>query len=122
MKTLILSDDNATVELQALEVPFTTSTIESSQDVQTADNNISTYFTPNKRQWSHTWRYLSEEQFNELKGFYDRQFTLYKYPLVSIPEDGVENIAVRMYLDPKRVVDDCGVVENTSITLRETRN
>lgn len=122
MKTITLSDDTATLELPPLEVGFATSTIESAQDVQTADNNISTYFTPNKRQWTHTWNYLSEAQFNEIKGFYDRQFTLYKYPLLTVGDDDVTNVPVRMYLDPKRVIDDCNIIQGVTITLRETRN
>jgi hypothetical protein len=63
---------------------------------------------------------MSEADFNKLKGFYDRQFTLWQYPLVSIPDLGVSNIVVRMSLSPRQVIDNCGTVQNVQITLRET--
>lgn len=117
---LTLTDDVDTLTLE-LEVPLTEETVEGAQDVQTLDYNIYTSFITQKRLWSHTWAFLDESVFNELKGFYDRQFTLFKYPMVSIPDLDVTDVTVRMTLNPRTVIDNCGTVDRVTISLRETR-
>lgn len=121
---MILTDDVATETLPPLEVPLTVTPLDGTQDVQTADNNISTYFTFRKKEWSHTWAYLTEDEFNLLKAFYDRQFnlTILKYPRLSIPYYSVSNVPVRMYLSPQDIIDNCGTVQNVTVTFRESSN
>lgn len=116
-----LTDNSESLVLPILAPPLGISTIEGATDVQTLDNNISTYFTDNKRRWDHTWSYLSEEDFNKIKAFYDRQWTDYKYPLLTIDHYEVSDVPVRMYLEPRNVVDNCGNVENVTVSFRETR-
>jgi hypothetical protein len=81
---------------------------------------MSTYFTYNKRQWAVEMAYMSEAEFNTLKGFYDRQWTLFQYPLLSIDHFSVVNIPVRMYLDTQNVIDNCGTIENVQVRFRES--
>lgn len=121
MITIKLTDNSGPLVLPTLAPPLAESTIEGATDVQTLDNNISTYFTANKRQWVQQWPYMSEADFNVLKAYYDRQWTDYKYPLVTIDYYDITDVPCRMYLDPKNVIDNCGTVQDVSVTFRETR-
>ena len=124
MIELSLTDNSTTLTMPLLSPPLSEAVLEGSTDVVTLDMNVSTYFTYNKRMWSHTWSYLSEADYNIVKGFYDRQFTLYKYPLLTISGAGsanVTNVPVRMTIDPRNIIDNCGTVQNVSVTFRESR-
>lgn len=116
-----LTDLSGSLVLPTLAPPLVTDTIEGATDIQTLDNNLSTYFTANKRLWTHTWPYLEEDEYNSIKGFYDRQWTDYRYPLLSIAHFGVANVPVRMTITGQQTIDKCGRVENVMVTFRETR-
>ena len=118
---LKLLDSSGLTEWTTLSPPLGESTIEGAVDIKTLDNNISTYFTSNKRQWTHTWPYMSEDKYLELRGYYDRQFTEFKFPLLSLDFYSIDSVPVRMYMEQKDIIDGCGTVENVTITLRETR-
>jgi hypothetical protein len=118
--TIELTDDVGTNVLPTLNVPLTEAPIEGTTDIVTLDNNMSTYFTFKKRLWSHTWSYMTEDDFNILKGYYDRQFTLYQYPLLSIDYLSVSDIPVRMTLSPRSIIDNCGTVQDVEVTFRES--
>lgn len=122
MITMTLTDDVETVTLQPLNVPLTEETVNNDVEVVTLDNNISVYIVPDsdKRIWTHTWAYLDEADYNVLKGFRDRQRTLFKFPRVTISELGVTDVPVYMKLEPKNIIDHCGTVQNVSIWLRES--
>lgn len=122
MITLTLTDSTDSDTLQLPEAPLTTNVVEGAVDVQKLNNNISTYFTANKRQWVHTWAYMSKEDYLTVKGYYDRQWTLYKYPLLSIAgiENPVTNVPVRMYLPSGSIIDDCETYSSVQVTWRET--
>lgn len=117
---ITITDDVDTMTIQYPSPPLVEDTIEGATDVQTLDMNLYTDFYATKRVWSNTLSFMSESDFNKLKGFYDRQFTLWKYPLISITDLGVSNVVVRMGLTPRRVVNNCGRVEEVSMTFRET--
>lgn len=124
MIELSLTDSSTSLTLPILSPPLSEAVLEGSKDVLTLDMNVSTYFTYNKRQWSHTWSYLSEADYNLVKGFYDRQFTLYKYPLLTITGAGsadVSNVPVRMTIKPRNIIDNCGTVEGVEVNFRESR-
>lgn len=121
MYTIILTDSSGTLELPELEVPFSESTIESARDVQTLDYNVYTSFIAQKRVWEHAWSYLPEADFDAIKAYYDRQFSTYQYPRISIDGLDVDNVVVRMTLTPRRIIDGCGNVADVTVTFRETR-
>lgn len=122
MNEIELLDSTGSLTLPEMETSLIEQIIEAAQDVQTLDFNIYTSTTgTNKRVWQHTWAYMDEDVFNALKGYYDRQFTLYAYPAVTIAQLGVENIIVRMTLTPRQVIDGCGTVQGVTVTFRETR-
>jgi hypothetical protein len=115
-----LTDGTTTATFTLIRPPLVIGTIEGATDIVTLDNNMSTYFTYNKRQWAVEMAYMSEAEFNTLKGFYDRQWTLFQYPLLSIDHFSVVNIPVRMYLDTQNVIDNCGTIENVQVRFRES--
>jgi hypothetical protein len=121
MIELELTDATGTATLQMLEVPLSIKTIEGATDVQTLDYNVYTDFLAQKRVWSHTWAYMDESDYNILKGYYDRQFTLFEYPELSIDYYNVANVPVRMTLNQQEVINFCGRVQNVEVTFRETR-
>lgn len=121
MDTLTLSDTIDTYAFNILEPPIPEKPIEYSVDVVTLDNNVSTYFTGNKRLWSHTWAFMDANEFEILKGFYDRQFTEFKYPKLSIGTYNVSNVSVRMTIDSAGFIDVCGTREAVTVTFREAR-
>lgn len=117
-----LTDATGTATLQMLEVPLSIKTIEGATDVQTLDYNVYTDFLTQKRVWSHTWAYMDEDDYNILKGYYDRQFTLFEYPELSIDYYSVANVPVRMTLNQQEVINFCGRVQNVEVTFRETKH
>lgn len=125
MIEFVLTDDLQTSTLPRLERNVLTLTIlEGATDVETADNNVSTYVSHAKKQFSHTWTRLTLAQFNIIKGFYTRQTNLnvLKFPLLTITDMGISNIPVRMYLDEGSVIDNCQDRRNVTVTFRETTN
>lgn len=121
MYEIVLSDSTGSTTLPELEVPLTITTLEGATDVQTLDYNVYTDFITTKALYSHTWAYMSEEDYNVLKGYYMRQFSLFQYPNATIDKLGITNQTVRMTLNPQSIIDNCGTVESVTITLRETK-
>lgn len=118
--TLTLTDTQDTVTYTLLEVPFTTEDVTGTTSVTTLSGNVYTDYLYDKRQWKHKWSWMTEADYNKLRGFFDRQFTLYKYPLLSIPDYGVENVPVKMEISARKTIDNCLRVEDVEIKLRET--
>ena len=120
MYSITLTDSVDSLTLPMLEVPLQEKDIEGATDVTTMDLNVYTDFFAKKRIWSHSWAYMSETDFDALKGFYDRQFTLYQYPEVTIEGLNVTDVVVRLNLSSRKVIDNCGEVQDVQIELRET--
>lgn len=116
-----LTDSTGTSTLTATEVPLTTNPLEIATDVQVLSGNLYTDFIAQKRIWSHTWAFLTESEYNTIKGYYDRQFTLFEYPELTIADEGVANVPVRMSITPKNIIDGCGVVNDFTVSFRESR-
>lgn len=120
MYSITLTDDTTSATLPILNVPLVQTVLEGAVDVQTLDMNIFTDFVAQKRLWTHTWSYMDEADFEILKGFFDRQFTLYKYPTITIAGLDVTDVAVRMSISPRQIIDNCGTVEDVEVNFRET--
>lgn len=117
---LQLTDTIASLTLPLLEVPLTESIIENSTDVVTLDANIYTDFITTKRSWTHTWTYMNEDDYDAVRAFYNRQFTEFKYPLLTIPHYSIANVPVRMTINDKSIINSCGRIGKITITFRET--
>lgn len=120
MYEIIITDDSGSDTLPALEVPLTVTPLEGASDVQTLDYNIYTDFITQKRILSHTWAYMDEADFAMIKGYYDRQLTLFEYPTITITELGITDMTARMTLSPQSVIDHCGTVEGVTVSFRES--
>lgn len=121
MYEIQLTDALGSDILPPLDVPLTMVPVEGTVDVTTLSNDLYTDFMPNKRVWSHTWSYLTPEEYELVYGYYSRQFTLFEYPVLDILRDNVQGLYVRMTLSGKNIIDECGVVQNVTVSFRETR-
>lgn len=117
---ITLTDSTGSDTLALTEVPLTTSPLEIATDVQVLSGNLYTDFIAQKRIWSHTWAYLSVSDYNTIKGYYDRQFTLFEYPELTIVDESVSSVPVRMSITPKQVIDNCGTVSDVTVSFRES--
>lgn len=115
-----IADTESSVYYDLLEVPLTEAPALGITNIETADNNITTYFTANKRIWKHKWVYMTKEEYEALRALYDRQFLLFKYPLLTIEHLNVINVPVFLSMSDRTVVDSCGGVSDVEITMRET--
>lgn len=114
-----LTDDTTTADFTSNEPSFTTTPVNADVIVTTLDNNTSRYIFPEKRLWGFTFSYMSTEQYEVLRGFYVRQRTNYRNPLLSIPDDGINNVVVDMVLNEKNIIDNCGTIEGVNVIFRE---
>lgn len=120
MITAVITDSTGSLTLPALEVPVSIQILEGSNDVITLDNNVRTDFTNPKRLITLPYESLSEDEFNEVKGYYDRQFTLFEYPLITIEDLGIVDMPARFNVSPRNVYNNCGDVEDVELSFRES--
>jgi len=122
---LKLLDSTGQTTLPPLEVPLTISILEGAVDVQTLSYDVYTDFIVQKRAWTHTWAYLTREEYQIIKGYYDRQFSApYAYPQLTIDgsiSNEITNIVVRMTLTSQNIIDNCETVSDVTVSFRETR-
>ena len=115
-----LIDDTTSWTSPAPRAPLSVETIEAAIDVTTLDLNIYTDLIATKRVWTVRWGTLTAAEFALLKGFYDRQFTLYKFPRLYIDDLSVSNVVVRLSLSDQDIANESGLVDGVTLTLRET--
>ena len=118
--TLTIKDDTLTKVYPLLEVPLTKKREVGKTEITTLNGNVYTDYIYKKFVFEHKWAWMSEDDYRVIEGFYDRQFINHKYPIISIPELGIENMVCAMELSDQEIVSNCGTVENVTITLRET--
>lgn len=120
--TLTLTDSNNSVTYNLLEVPLTTDDVVGNTDVTTLDGNVYTDYIYAKRTWKHKWSWMTLDDYNELRGFYDRQFTNYEYPTMTLVEPDGTTITtyVRLEIGGRKMTSKCGTIEDVEITMRET--
>lgn len=108
------------IPMPAIERDFIDTPIENAADVMTLDGSLYTDFVSQERQWTFNYASLTEAQYNALRAAYDDQFTSYQYPTLSIPYYSLTDKPVRMTINPKSIVDNCGTVQGVEINFRET--
>jgi len=118
--TMTLQDDTTTLVLPLPEIPLTETPLENAVDVVKLDYNVSTYFINMKREWSHTWKYLTKTEYDNIVGFFNRQQTTFKYPILTISDGSATNVVVRMTIGKKNTIDNCGGVDGFQVGFRET--
>jgi len=121
---LKLTDATGQSTLPELEVPFTITPLEGAADVTTLSFDVYTDFVSQKRIWTQTYAFLTREEYELIKGYYDRQFTNYTYPQLTIDEsvgNDVTNVVVRMSITPQNIIDNCETISDFTISFRETK-
>lgn len=118
--SLTLTDDNTTYTWTVLDIPIVDDYIEGAGDVTTLDGNMYTDYLYLKKNYKLSWAIMEAVDYAQLKGFYERQFTLAKYPLMTISEAGLTNVPVRLSLTDGGVVDNCQRRQNVKISMRES--
>ena len=118
--SLTLTDDNTTYTWTVLDIPIVDDYIEGDGDVTTLDGNMYTDYLYLKKNYKLSWAIMEAVDYAQLKGFYERQFTLSKYPLMTISEAGLTNVPVRLSLTDGGVVDNCQRRQNVKISMRES--
>lgn len=101
--------------------PLVEDTIEAVVENETLDFNVYLdVLADDKRVWQLKQDIMTEADYDRLKGFYDRQRTLWLFPTISIPDLNVQDVVVRMTLSGKQIKDNCGRVEGVRASFRET--
>lgn len=83
---LTLQDDTDTMTFNLLEVPIEDPDIEGATDNTTLNGNVWTDFIYLKKQWLQEWSWLDSEAYEQLRGFYVRQWSDKKYPYLTIKD------------------------------------
>lgn len=122
---ILLTDSAGTHELPALEVPLTRVKNEKKTVVEPLSANVYEDYIATKRAWAHTWAYLTQEEYDLLDSILERRKTDNTYPQLTIESnnanDSVELLTVQYELSPKNIIDDCGNVQDVTVSFRETR-
>lgn len=118
---IYLTDSAGTHELPPLEVPLTRVKNEKMTTVEPLSGNVYDDYIATKRAWAHTWAYLTKEEYDLLDAIYERQKTEWTYPQLTIDGENVSGLVVRYELGPKNIIDECGTVQDVTVSFRETR-
>lgn len=116
-----LTDSAGTHELPPLEVPLTRVKNEKMTTVETLSGNVYDDSIATKRAWAHTWRYLTEDEYSLLDAIYERMKSEWTYPRLTIDGEGISNLVVKFELGAKNIIDNCGNVQDVTVSFRETR-
>lgn len=123
MITATISNGVISMQLPIIQVPMTEEIIENATDVEPLDGNVYTSLNHNgiKRLWRFPYESMFKADYDPIKQIYLSQFSDYQYPTLSIPYyDTINDIPVRMYLNPKEVYNNCGDIQNLELSFRET--
>ena len=120
--TMQLIDGADNIVYDLLEVPLLQETVDGKTNVETLDGNIFTYFAyDGKRRVAHTWAYMTEAEYAQLRAMERRQYTTFLRPLLTVTRLGIENMPVVMEITtPQKIISNCGTVQNVTVSLRET--
>lgn len=103
-----------------LGAPFTISDIEGKSQNTTLDGNIYVDFIYDKKQFSVDIFNLTPSKYEEIRGFYDYQFTSGQFPTISIPELNIENMVVFFEISSRNIVNQCLLTNKLTLKFRET--
>lgn len=118
--TLTITDDNTSITYVILPSPFHKKREIGKSEVLTASGDVYTDYIYKKIEFEYEWGFLTAEEYAILEGFFSRQYELNKYPRISIPELGVDNMVAKMELSDQKIINNCGVVQNVKVSFRES--
>ncbi len=121
---LTITDQQDTAVFNVFEAPVVSQPVIAETNIITIDNNVSTYYTGSKKSYTFNLGYMDADGYAVLKGFYDRQYSNLKYPVITITGAdnlNVSNLTAKMTLNAQRVVNNCGLVEQVTVEFRESK-
>lgn len=118
---LFLRDSTGNYELPSLEVPLTRVKYEKMTTVEPLSANVYDDYIATKRIFTHTWAYMTREEYELLDAIYERQKSTWTYPELTVQNDNVTDLVVKFTLGKRDIIDNCGTVENVTVEFRETR-
>lgn len=119
--TLKIVDNTSSKKWELLNVPLTEEYRNNIKQVETKSGAVHTYLLNQKRIWTHSWSYMTIEEYDELIGFCQRQFNG-QYPRVTIEGlNDVVDISVYIEVSRKNIISDRGWVSDVSLMMREAR-
>lgn len=119
--TFTLTDSQDTVTHTLYDAPFIDAEASGGEEeIVTLDGNVYVDFIYTKRVWTRKFAFLKETDYLKLKGFQDRQRSTYRFPMLSIPEFGIDNVPVYLKVSERKTTNACGDVVNITLTMRET--
>ena len=118
---IYLTDSAGVHELPPLNVPLSRVKIEGMKERIPLSGNVYDQYIFTKRIWTHTWAYMTKDEYDLLDEILERQKSERKYPRLTIDGENVTDLVVKYTLSSKELIDSCGTVENVTITVRETR-
>lgn len=122
MYEITITDDTTTWTMPALEIPLTISDARKSTDVEVLSNDVYTDVFPYKRTGTHEWAFMTKANYDILYGFYYRQqFTLFKYPRITITGQGITNMISKIEVGARNIIDHCGEAEDVQFRFRESK-
>lgn len=107
--------------LPPIEKEFVQTPIDLITDIVTLDNSLYSDFSGQRfNSWTFNYDSLTEDEYNAIKDVYDEQFTLFQYPTLTIDHYSVDDVPVRMSINPRSIIDNCGTVQGVQLVFRET--
>ncbi len=120
--TLTLADDSDTMSFTLLEIPISDPDVTGVATNTTLDGNVFQDYLYMKKQYQQSWSRMSEAEYTQLRGFFTRQYTLKKFPLLTMTDLGIQSLPVALSLTDDGVIDTCGTRQNVKLVMRETTN
>lgn len=117
---LTLTDITTTDTFADPQIPVSTTPIEISREIEVLSGSVYTDYVSQKRTWTVTFKFMDIATYTSLKGFYDRQFSLFQYPLLTITDDNAVDIPVKMTINSQQIIDNCGTVQDVTVSFRES--
>jgi len=118
---IFLTDSAGTHELPPLEVPLTRVKNEKMTTVEPLSGNVYRDYIATKIGYAHTWAYTTEDEYNLMDEIYERMKSEWTYPLLTIEGTDIVDMVVDYTLFQQNIIDDCGTVNDVSVSFRETR-
>lgn len=121
---LILSDSTTTQTIVLPSPPLVQEDNNLDVKKRTLDNSLHVYIAPNadKRTWLQQWTFLKLAEYQAIRGFRDRQRTLFVFPKLSItglPSGDILNVPVFISMEDKNIIDNCETLQDVIVTFEE---
>lgn len=103
-----------------LGAPFSIVEEEGKSQNTTLDGNVYIDYVYTKKKFSVDIFHLTPTDYAEIKAFYDYQYSNARFPVISIPELGIENMPVYFEMSNRNIVSQCLLTDKITLKFRET--